>query len=168
MPEAEIVGLFDHLVGTGYQCRWHGEAKRLGCLEVDHQIEFCRLLDRQIRRLGALEDLPGVDADLTPERSDIGSIADQAPCANEFLQLICRGNGVTRRQRYDPFALSEKEGIGVDDESVGVLLGNRGESGVKITVVAGLDDEELYPLRSRRLLRKPDCYLGNACGVGVN
>ena len=159
--------LFNHFVRAGKQ-RWrHRESEHIRGLEIDDEFELRWLLDREFGWLGALEDLPGVDSDLTPDRSDIGSIADQAPCADEFLQLICRRNGVTCRQRYDPFALSEKEGIGVDDESVGVLLGNRGESGVKITVVAGLHDKELNPLRSRRLLRKPDRYLGNACGVGV-
>ena len=42
----------------------HGEAERLGGLEVDDQLELGRLLDRQIGRLGALEDLSGVNAGL--------------------------------------------------------------------------------------------------------
>ena len=38
----------------------YGEAERLGGVEVDDQLECCRLLDRQIGRLGALEDPSGV------------------------------------------------------------------------------------------------------------
>jgi hypothetical protein len=30
----------DHLVGGGLQRQWHRKAERLGCLEVDHQLEF--------------------------------------------------------------------------------------------------------------------------------
>ena len=48
------VSLFDHLVGGRLQRQRHGNAERLGGLEVDHELEFCRLLDGQIGWLRAL------------------------------------------------------------------------------------------------------------------
>jgi hypothetical protein len=47
----------------------NGEAERLRGLEVDHQLELGRLLNRQIGRLGALQDFSGVNAGLV-----IGSV----------------------------------------------------------------------------------------------
>ena len=44
--------------------RRHVEAERLGGLEIDDQFELGRLLDRQVGRLGALENAAGVDAGL--------------------------------------------------------------------------------------------------------
>src|SRR6266581_9297581 len=48
---------FDHLVGAGEQHRRHFEAERFRSLEIDNQLELGWLLDRQIGRLGALQDL---------------------------------------------------------------------------------------------------------------
>jgi hypothetical protein len=52
-----VARLLDYPVGTSQKQRRHGEPDRLRSLHVDHQIELGRLLDRQIRRLSALEDL---------------------------------------------------------------------------------------------------------------
>jgi hypothetical protein len=56
--------LLDHLIGAGEDQLWHSEAKRLGGLEIDDQLECCWLLYGQIGGLGALEDFPGVNANL--------------------------------------------------------------------------------------------------------
>jgi hypothetical protein len=39
---------FDHLVGSREQCRWYVEVERFGGLEVDNQLDFRGLLDRQV------------------------------------------------------------------------------------------------------------------------
>src|ERR1051325_7810495 len=53
----------DHLVGARQEGLRDRQAERLGGLQIDHQLEFGGLFDRQIGRLGALEDLSGVSAD---------------------------------------------------------------------------------------------------------
>jgi hypothetical protein len=49
--------LFDDLVGTLLKLQGNVETQRLRSLEVDHQLEFGRLLNGQFRRLGSFEDL---------------------------------------------------------------------------------------------------------------
>jgi hypothetical protein len=45
--------LLDHLVGAGLQRERHGKPERPGRFEVDHQLEFGRLLNRQFAGFGA-------------------------------------------------------------------------------------------------------------------
>src|SRR5262245_26588795 len=52
--------LFNHLVGALLEMERNVEAERLGCLEVDDQIELDRSLDGKITRLRALEDTIGI------------------------------------------------------------------------------------------------------------
>src|SRR6266436_1709524 len=80
----------DNLVGAG-EDRWrHGEAERLGGLEIDDQLECRRLLDRQIGGLGALEDLSGVNTELAKDGCGARSIADQAAGRDVFANAINR------------------------------------------------------------------------------
>ena len=54
VPKADILrrgrpALFGDLVGKAEQLVGNGEAKRLGGLEVNHELELSRLIDRQVR-----------------------------------------------------------------------------------------------------------------------
>jgi hypothetical protein len=45
---------FDNIIGAGKECRRYFETERLGGLEIDEQLNFCGLLDRQVSWLFAL------------------------------------------------------------------------------------------------------------------
>src|SRR5215831_11020629 len=69
--------LLDHLVGGDEQCLRHGKAEHCGGLDVNNQLELARLHNRQIRRLGAVEDTARVGAALLPRIRNVSSVAHQ-------------------------------------------------------------------------------------------
>ena len=56
MRQRRLAISFDHLIGAGKQRRRDDEAKCLGSLKVDDQLELGRLLDGQVDRLNAGKD----------------------------------------------------------------------------------------------------------------
>src|SRR4029453_282157 len=64
--------LFDDLIRPRQQRRRDGEAEGLGGLEVDDQLERCRLLNRKVRRLGPFQNpvhhVRGAPEDVSDER----------------------------------------------------------------------------------------------------
>jgi hypothetical protein len=47
------IGLLNHLIRPLQERRWDRQAERPGGLEVDDQLEFRRLLDWQVARVGS-------------------------------------------------------------------------------------------------------------------
>ena len=65
VPIADIGTLFDHLVGCSEQLRMNFEAKRLGGLEVDHELELDGTRERRwalMNRSAKRFDPPGTVA----------------------------------------------------------------------------------------------------------
>src|SRR5438067_411591 len=101
----------DHLVGADEQRGRDGEAERLCRLEVDDELKFGRLLNRQIGWLGALQDLIHEDSDPAVHVGFRGVIAHQPALGDE---LSCYGSGrysVAERQLGGPFGRK----AGLDD-----------------------------------------------------
>src|SRR5262245_58565297 len=97
----QLMRLFDHLVGEGEQPVWNGKSQRLGRLEVDHPLEPRQLLDRQVVRLFAFENLAAVAADRTVRIYNVGSTAHEAARDGLLSQFIDRRNGKLCCQRRD-------------------------------------------------------------------
>src|SRR4029453_2121077 len=135
----------DHLVGKRDQLVRHREAEHPGCLGVDDELKLRRLQDRQVHRLGTLENAPGIDAGLTIDVCQIGSVAHQPARFGEVARRICRGHRVARCQIDQLDAPTEEEGVGTDEKSVGTLAHQSSEGGVDLAAAAGIEDLSLRP-----------------------
>ena len=72
-----LAHLFNHLVGQQLHGNWYLDAKRLGSLEVDHQLEPSRLLHRQMGWLGALQYLVNKRGSSSEQGRDICTLGQQ-------------------------------------------------------------------------------------------
>src|SRR5262249_3155726 len=133
------VGSFDHLVGLREQRRRDVEAKHPGSLGVDDQLELGRLHDRQVRRLRALQDAAGIDADLTQRSCEVAAVAYQPAGFGIFTQRVYRRDRIMRRQVCKLHAPGEEKWIGAYEESVGPVAQKSGESRVDLPIRTGAE-----------------------------
>src|SRR5258707_111956 len=75
--------LFDDLIRALQERRRDRQAERLGGLEVDHEVELRRLLDRQIARPGAPKDLVNVPGEATQHVGIINRVGHQSANVDE-------------------------------------------------------------------------------------
>jgi hypothetical protein len=87
----QIEPLFDHLIGAADKRQRHGDAERLGRLEVDDQLELGSVLDRQVGRLVTLENAAGVDPDLAKRVEIVRSITYQPAGHRGVASRVHRG-----------------------------------------------------------------------------
>jgi hypothetical protein len=103
-------------------------------LQVDDEFEFGRLHHRQVDRLLALEDVPGIDSDLPKDIRKVRSIAHQPAGFGILAPEIKRGHPVVGCQRHDLYATIEEHIIGTDQDCIGPLLckARKGDPGIPI------------------------------------
>src|SRR5262245_1832134 len=80
--------LFDDFVRAGEQRRRHGQTECLRSLEIDGQLEFYRLLDRQFGWLFPFEDAPDVAASDVKGVANTSSVYDKPASDGILTQVI--------------------------------------------------------------------------------
>jgi len=68
----------EHLVGTNQEGWWNFDAEYLCSRQIDDHFELRRLLHRQLRGAGTLQNLANIDAGLTICFANACAIANQA------------------------------------------------------------------------------------------
>ena len=118
-------------------------ANRLGGLPVDDKLELGRLQDRQISRLGALEDATCIDASLAKRVGNAGSVAHQPASFGIVTHRIGRGNRVARCQSGKLDAPAVEERVGRDEQGFCPVARDSGEGRLNLPVGAGVEDLNL-------------------------
>src|SRR5262249_18302254 len=145
------VHLFDHLVGRDEQLVGHVEAEHPGGLDVDDQLELDRLLDWQFRRLRALEDATGIDAQRTKRICKVTSVAHQPAGFGKIAPWVYCGNCVARRQVGKLHPSAVEEGVAANEEGVGPLAHKCCEGRVDLAAGSGVENLDCYQLTIEKI-----------------
>ena len=100
----------DHFVRDCEKRRRHLDAKEPGGVQIDDEFKPCRLHYRKVGRFRALEDVPGIDAALTPCIRNAGSVAHQPTALDRFAIGKGRRDAVARRLAPPPPAMPPSPG----------------------------------------------------------
>src|SRR5439155_21148759 len=112
--------------------RWrYREANRLGGLEVDHQLELSRLLDRQIAGLSALENLVDEKSLATEDVVIVRRIGHQPSGDDTLVVGVHRWQSVLDHLFCDACSLAGQKRIGHDEQGIGTYAVQHHECIVK-------------------------------------
>src|SRR5215471_16082323 len=103
---------FDYLVGAREQHRWDFESERLGGLEIDHQLEFRRVFNRQLGSLCSIENLDNERRGAAAQIRDIRAVRDQPAVIYKVPRLVHCRKAMHCSQFRDPPPSREELRIG--------------------------------------------------------
>src|SRR5262245_28772055 len=105
------IRLVDHLVGEDVELRRDRHAERVGGLAIDHQVEFRRLLDRQVAGLGAFEDLIHIRRGAAEKIGKVLAVAHQPARHHVFPLPEHRRQPICQREFGNSPTLSEENSV---------------------------------------------------------
>src|SRR5262245_50644505 len=92
--EPDLTVSFDDLVGAANYAAWHGTAKFFRGPHIDHKLDSCRMLDRQVGRLCPLQDAIHKRCGTTVVGGDVDAVAHEPAVQDELPNLVdCRQAG---------------------------------------------------------------------------
>src|SRR5215471_6935506 len=160
----QITSSIDNLIGELLQIDGYVEPENLGRIEVDDELEFRGLLDRQVTRPLALENSPNVDADVPIAVGDVHPVAHQTTGGGK---LACKENGghpLTQRQRCDLTAPAKGEWVRADDKPARSHLRQSRECSIDAGRAARLCNVDLQSEGAAGSKRVPRGRLGKGFG----
>ena len=95
----------------------YGKTERLGGLEIQDHLNFCRALHREIARLLAAQNTINISGGATKAVCLVDSVGEQTAVSDKVRIRIDRRYIVSGRRRFDRRAMRDQESIRDDDKA---------------------------------------------------
>jgi hypothetical protein len=142
--------LLDHLVRPEQQRRRDGQPEGLRRLQVDDELELGGLLDREVARLGALQDLIDLGGGPPEVLPSVGPVRHEATGLRVLLHRIHRRQAALCRQLHDPCSVGEEHISPEGDECASPVFGHCREGTGEIAGSPRFQHLKLHLQRSGR------------------
>jgi hypothetical protein len=120
--------------------------------EVDDELEFARLHDREIAGLLAFEDAASIDAGLAVRVGQASGVSHEAAAVDKFARSKNGGDPVLLRQSADSGGGSLEESVAGDDERPHIAFDKTGKGRIEIALVARLCNVKFKAKTTNRCL----------------
>src|SRR5262249_3420773 len=139
--------LFDHLVGALLNRQRDKNVKRPGGFEIDDQLELDQGLDRELIRLGALENSIGVSSGAAVVVEQVAAIGHKAADFGEHSERIDGRDTIARRKRRDLNAICDQKNVRRHDKATVGLVCQPVEHRLDCGFVSNRRTDDLYSER---------------------
>src|SRR6478752_1559790 len=106
-----LAHLLDHLIGTGNQRWWDGEAERLRSLQIDHQLKLGGLLNRKVSGFGTLQNFVGIQGAAPEQLGQTRAVGHEAAGNYDVLGKEHRRQPVLGEKVEDPCDVEQVKAI---------------------------------------------------------
>src|SRR6516225_624647 len=158
---------FNHLVGQQQERLGDGQPHRFRGLEVDHQLELRRPLDRQIAGAGALEDFVHETGNPPPDVRQARRIGDQAVCHRELSETVDRWQPRPRGYRRDLRAVGVKQRARTDVQSLQPFANSSGKGRLELLRRPHVEDADRQAQNTSGRRQRFE-WLCIGCVVGID
>src|SRR2546428_3562917 len=133
----------DDLVGALQQRLGDPQTERLGGLQVDHQFELRGLLDWEVARLGALQDLVHKRGAAPEEIAHARPVRHEAPGLHTLPSAVYCRQAAPCCEVCEPCSVEDEHRICHYEECSHALCGHRCEGAVELVGTSGLQELKL-------------------------
>src|SRR5262245_6591341 len=143
-PQQGSSPLLDHLVGAGEQRGRNFNTYRFRCLEIDHQPEASRLLDRQATSFGTFEDTIDITRSSSEHINFIGPIGNQTAVRRKNREIVNCRLAISVCERDDCSAMNHVKRVRHNNKPAVRLPCQSADCAFNLAIVVELDRNRLH------------------------